>query len=148
MENKQLMEEYKKYVDKISPKTKPFPTLIYAFIVGGLICLLGEGIGAIIKLIDSSLPRELISGYVNICLIFLASFFTGIGLYDRLGAVAGAGSIIPITGFSNSIASPAMEYKHEGFIFGVCVKMFSIAGPVIVNGVVASVLVGIVYLFI
>ena len=81
-----------------------------------------------------------------IVLIFLASFLTGIGVYDKIGKFAGGGSIVPITGFSNSITSPALEYKHEGVIYGICVKMFTIAGPVIVTGVCASVLVGLIYL--
>ena len=80
-------------------------------------------------------------------MIFIASFLTGLGLYDRIGVFAGGGSIVPITGFSNSITSPAMEFKKEGIIFGLCVKMFTVAGPVIVNGVFISVIVGIIYLF-
>ena len=82
-----------------------------------------------------------------IILIIIASFLTGIGVYDRIGVFAGAGSIVPITGFSNSITSPAMEFKKEGIIFGMCVKMFSVAGPVIVNGVAVSVFIGLIYLF-
>ena len=80
--------------------------------------------------------------------IFIASFLTGIGVYDKIGKFAGGGSIVPITGFSNSITSPALEFKHEGIIYGICVKMFTIAGPVIVVGVVSSILVGLIYLFI
>ena len=91
------------------------------------------------------LPKDEVQAYTLIVLIFFASFLTGLGVYDRIGAFAGAGSIVPITGFSNSIASPAMEFKNEGLIFGLCVKMFSVAGPVIVTGIVSSVLVGIIY---
>jgi stage V sporulation protein AC len=87
------------------------------------------------------------TAWMLIMLIILASFLTGIGVYDRIGVFAGAGSIVPITGFSNSITSPAMEFKKEGIIFGMCVKMFSVAGPVIVNGVAVSVLIGLIYLF-
>ena len=83
-----------------------------------------------------------------IVLIFIAAFLTGIGVYDKIGEFAGGGSIVPITGFSNSITSPAIEFNHEGIIYGICVKMFTIAGPVIVSGIVASVAVGILYLFI
>ena len=82
-----------------------------------------------------------------IVLIFIAAFLTGIGVYDKIGEFAGGGSIVPITGFSNSITSPAIEFKHEGIIYGICVKMFTIAGPVIVSGIVSSILVGLVYLF-
>ena len=85
-------------------------------------------------------------GYTLIVLIFLASFLTGIGVYDRIGRFAGGGSIVPITGFSNSITSPAVDFKSEGIIYGICVKMFSIAGPVIVIGVLSSIIVGLIYL--
>ena len=102
--------------------------------------------------IDSPLHRmdprtKIILLVFQIVLIFLASFLTGVGLYDRIGVFAGAGSIVPITGFSNSITSPAVEFKKEGIIFGLCVKMFSVAGPVIVNGTVISIIVGVIYLF-
>ena len=86
--------------------------------------------------------------FTLIVLIFIASFLTGIGVYDKIGRFAGGGSIVPITGFSNSITSAALEFKHEGIIYGICVKMFTIAGPVIVSVVVASFIVGIIYLFI
>jgi stage V sporulation protein AC len=85
--------------------------------------------------------------WMLIALIFIASFLTGIGVYDRIGVFACAGSIVPITCFSNSICSPAVEFKKEGIIFGLCVKMFSVAGPVIVNGTVISIIVGFIYLF-
>ena len=86
--------------------------------------------------------------YTLIILIFIGSFLTGIGVYDRIGKFAGGGSIVPITGFSNSITSPALDFRSEGIIFGMCVKMFSIAGPVIVIGFVASTIVGLIYLII
>ena len=148
MTDKEFNEQYNKYVEKISPKTKPFPSLLWAFLVGGLICVIGEGIADLVTLIAPNLDKVAVASYESMILIFLASFFTGIGLYDQLGHFAGAGSIIPITGYSNSVTSPAVEYKREGIIFGICVKMFTIAGPVIVTGICASVLVGIIYLFI
>ena len=83
-----------------------------------------------------------------IILIVVASILTGFGIYDRIGVFAGAGSIVPITGFSNSITSPAVEFKKEGIIFGLCVKMFTVAGPVIVNGIAVSIIIGIIYLII
>ena len=148
MTDKEFNEKYNKYVERISPKTKPFPSLLWAFLVGGIICVIGEGIADVVSLIAPSLDKTVVASYESMILIFLASFFTGIGLYDQLGHFAGAGSIIPITGYSNSVTSPAVEYKREGIIFGICVKMFTIAGPVIVTGICASVLVGIIYLFI
>ena len=99
-------------------------------------------------LIFKTMTVEEATTWMLIILIFLASFLTGLGVYDRIGVFAGAGSIVPITGFSNSIASPAIEFKKEGIIFGLCVKMFTVAGPVIVNGLAISVIVGIIYLFI
>lgn len=140
-------KKYNEYVEAKVPMTKNFPTLIYAYIVGGVICMIGQGIQDALMAIFPSLTLEDAGAWMLIILIFIASLLTGLGLYDRIGVFAGAGSIVPITGFSNSIASPAIEFKKEGIIFGLCVKMFSVAGPVIVNGVAVSVLIGIVYLF-
>lgn len=148
MDVKTRNKKYNEYVTAKIPQTRSWPTLFNAFWVGGVICLLGQGIGDGIKAIWPDIPGTAVSGYVSIALIFLASFLTGIGVYDRIGAYAGAGSIVPITGFSNSITSPAMDFKNEGIIFGLCVKMFTIAGPVIVIGVLASAIVGLIYLFI
>ncbi len=148
MNNIERNEKYNNYVNAKIPMTKNFPTLIYAYIVGGVICLLGQGIMDIIKLLFPTLGQDAVSAWMLIILIFIASFLTAIGIYDRIGVFAGAGSIVPITGFSNSITSPAVEFKKEGIIFGICVKMFTIAGPVIVNGLAVSVLIGIIYLFI
>lgn len=139
-------KKYNEYVLEKIPKTKNFPTLIYAFVVGGGICCLGQGIMDILMLIFKTMTPDEATTWMLIILIFLASFLTGIGVFDRIGAFAGAGTIVPITGFSNSITSPAIEFKKEGFIFGTCVKMFSVAGPVIVNGIAVSILIGIFYL--
>ena len=141
-------KKYNEYVELKSPKTKNFPTLIYAFVVGGLICIIGQFIMDMLMLIFPTMGVDDATAWMLIILIFIASLLTGIGVYDRIGAFAGAGSIVPITGFSNSITSPALEFKNEGVIFGLCVKMFTVAGPVIVNGVALSILVGIIYLFI
>ncbi len=141
-------KKYNEYVNAKIPQTRSWPTLFNAFWVGGVICMIGQGIGDGIRAIWPDLSGASVAGYVSIVLIFLASFLTGIGVYDRIGAYAGAGSIVPITGFSNSITSPAMDFKSEGIIFGLCVKMFTIAGPVIVIGVLASAFVGLIYLFI
>ena len=104
-------KSYCEYVSKTAPRTSELKTLLAAFAIGGLICMIGEGFG----------------------------------IYDKIGGVAGAGSIVPITGFANSIASPAMEFRREGIIFGLMAKMFVIAGPVIVTGIVSSVIVGVIY---
>lgn len=145
VDNKQR-EAYNKYVEAKRPVTKPFPTLIWAFLVGGTICVIGQGIYDSIMAIFPSLTKDVVQAYTLVTLIFISTLLTGFGVYDKLGAFAGAGSVIPITGFANSIASPAIEFKTEGWIFGMCVKMFTIAGPVLVNGIAGSVLVGIIYL--
>ena len=148
MNYKDRNKKYNEYIKQKIPKTRSWPTLFNAFWVGGVICMIGQGIGDGIRAIWPDLSGSMVSAYISIILIFIASLLTGIGVYDRIGAFAGAGSIVPITGFSNSITSPAMDYKNEGIIFGLCVKMFSIAGPVIVIGVLASAAVGLIYLFI
>ena len=140
-------KKYNQYVDSKKPETKNFPTLIYAYLVGGFICMIGQAIQDALLAIFPTMSVEAAGSWMLIILIFLASFLTAIGVYDRIGVFAGAGSIVPITGFSNSITSPAMEFKKEGIIFGLCVKMFSVAGPVIENGLAMSVIVGIIYLF-
>lgn len=145
MDKEKMNMAYSKFVENRLPKTKFFPSLLWAFLVGGLICCIGQGIFDSIGAIFPSLEDKVVQSYTLIIIIFLASFLTGIGVYDRIGNFAGAGSIVPISGFSNSVASPALEFKREGVIFGVCVKMFTIAGPVIVTGISASILVGIIY---
>jgi len=144
--NDELKEKYGYYVLAKSPQTKCFPTLIWAFLVGGTICCIGQGIYDALSAIFPEFTKDILRAYTLISIIFLGSFLTAIGVYDKIGAFAGAGSIIPISGFANSITSPALEFKTEGWIFGMCVKMFTIAGPVIVNGIVASIVVGLLYL--
>ena len=147
MDAKIRNKKYNEYVDAKKPQTKNFPTLIYAYLVGGLICIIGQAIQDSLLAIFPTMSIESAGTWMLIILIFLASFLTAVGVYDRIGVFAGAGSIVPMTGFSNSITSPAMGFKKEGIIFGLCVKMFSVAGPVIVNGLAISVIVGIIYLF-
>lgn len=148
MDDQERNKIYNQYVEAKIPHTKPFPSLFNSFWVGGLICVIGQGINDLLLYIFPNMSTQGAWTYTLIILIFIASFLTGIGVYDKIGKFAGGGSIVPITGFSNSITSPAVEFKNEGIIFGMCVKMFSIAGPVIVCGVVASMVVGLVYLFI
>ena len=145
MEDKRRNEQYNKYVQSKIPKTHAWPTLFRSFVIGGLICTLGQGINDLIMLGFPQMSQTSAWAYTLITLIFLASLLTGFGVYDQIGKYAGGGSIVPITGFSNSIASPSIEFKSEGIIYGVCVKMFTIAGPVIVFGTVASVAVGLIY---
>lgn len=141
-------EEYQKYIKNNSPKSPMLRTLVCSFIVGGIICCIGEGIGDVIKLIFTQMEDKQVAIWESCAMIVLGSTLTALGIYDRLGHFAGGGSIIPITGFANSVVSPAMEYNREGVFFGVCAKMFVIAGPIIVFGVVASFVVGLVGYFV
>lgn len=143
--NEERIKAYNKYVSAKVPKTKPWPTLFNSFWVGGVICLIGQGINDLILFLVPNISEQSAWAYTLIALIFIAAFLTGIGVYDKIGKFAGGGSIVPITGFSNSISSPSIEFKSEGIVYGICVKMFTIAGPVIVFGVISSALVGLIY---
>ena len=135
---------YQQYVKKSMPKSHFLKECVMAFIVGGLICIVGEALNDLGEKVFK-LDEAGIGAFRSATLIFLGALFTGIGIYDVLGRIAGAGSIVPITGFANSIVSPALEYKWEGYILGVGAKLFTIAGPVLVYGISSSVLVGFIY---
>ena len=137
-------KNYLDYVKGISPKTNESRSLFRAFLVGGIICCIGQGLRYGIEAIFGLQGDEL-AAYVSFVMIFLGAFLTGLGVYDRIGKFAGGGSIVPITGFANSVVSPAMEFKTEGYIYGTAAKMFIITGPIIVFGVAGSVLVGLIY---
>ena len=137
-------KEYQNYVDKKSPNSPMLKNCFNAFWVGGLICSIGQIILNICK--SRGLSHEISGTIVSIILIGISAFLTGLNIFNKIGKFAGAGSLIPITGFANSIVSPAMEYKSEGYIMGVGGKMFTVAGPVLVFGISTSILVGIIYL--
>lgn len=137
-------KEYQDQVEKKSPKPNYIKNMIWAFIVGGIICTIGQFMNNFF--ISKGLGKEDVASATSILLIFFGALLTGLGVYDKIVKKAGAGSIIPITGFSNSIVSPAMEYRREGFVLGVASKMFTIAGPVLVYGIGSSILVGMIYL--
>lgn len=137
-------QTYQEYVDKKSPNSPLLKNCFNAFWVGGLICSIGQIIMNICK--ERGFDQVTSGTIVSIILIGLSAFLTGLNLFNKIGKFAGAGSLIPITGFANSIVSPAMEYKSEGYIMGVGGKMFTVAGPVLVFGISASIIVGIVYL--
>lgn len=145
MTDAKTKQKYKKMVEKASPNSPIISNCIKAFIVGGIICVIGEVINNLFQIFNFS--KEDCGLYTSCILIFAASMLTGTGLYSKLGKFAGAGSIVPITGFSNSVTSPAIEFKKEGFVLGVGAKIFLIAGPVILYGVLTSILVGIIYYF-
>lgn len=136
-------KEYQTYVDSISPKSPMGKNLLNAFWVGGLICCLGQlllsGYTAL------GLEKDLAGTATSISLVFLSALLTGLAVYDDIAKFAGAGTLVPITGFANAISAPAIEFQTEGIVLGICVKMFTIAGPVLVFGTTASVLYGIIY---
>jgi stage V sporulation protein AC len=138
-----IKEKFKTISSEVRPKSHLLRNCIRAFIVGGILCDIGQFFNS--SLTKLGLPKDDVSSWVSIIMVFLGAFLTGIGIYDKLAGFAGAGSLVPITGFANSIVSPAMEFKKEGFIFGVGAKMFIIAGPVLVYGIGTSVVVGIIY---
>lgn len=143
MKSNDTKKNYQKYVDKKTPNSPIVKNCFNAFLVGGLICTIGQLINSYCKYIG--LDIQLSGTIVSIVLIGLSAFLTGLNLFNKVGKFAGAGSLIPITGFANSIVSPAMEYKSEGYVMGVGSKMFTVAGPVLVYGISSSILVGIVY---
>ena len=138
-------KNYLEYVKSHEPKTKHFKNCLAAFGVGGLICTIGQFLRYMLQF--AGLTGDVLAGSVSVILIFLGCLLTGLGVYDRIGRYAGAGSIVPITGFANSVTSPALEFKTEGFIYGTAAKMFTVAGAIIVYGVFSGVLVGIIYYF-
>lgn len=137
-------KSYEKYVNTKVPKPNIFKNCLWAFFVGGIICTIGQVVHNIIESIYKY-PHLDTSNITTLVMIFIGAFLTGIGVYDIIGKKAGAGSLIPITGFANSIVAPAMEFKREGYIMGVAAKMFSLAGPVLVYGISTSVIIGILY---
>ena len=130
-------KEYQKRVEQVSPKSNLWTGCLKAFLVGGLICVIGQAIGAGVQALGVT-DEKMVGSWTSICLIFLGALLTGVGWYDNIGHFAGAGSIIPITGFANGIVASAIEYKKEGFILGLGAKMFSIAGSVLVYGTLVS----------
>ena len=135
---------YQKYVNKKSPNSPILKNCFNSFWVGGLICGLGQLIMEICKYMN--IGKTTSSTITSIVLIFLSAFLTSLNFFNKIGKFAGAGSLIPITGFANSIVSPAIEYKSEGYVMGVGAKMFTVAGPVLVYGISSSVIIGILYL--
>ncbi len=135
--------EYGQLAKHLSPPSAMYKTLPMAFLVGGSICTIGEGFLNIYGMLG--LSQEDAGALTSMTLIFLSALFTGLKLYDRLAQHGGAGSLVPITGFANAVVSPALDFKTEGFVLGLGAKMFVIAGPVIVYGISASIIYGIIY---
>lgn len=137
-------EDYSVYVTKVMPRSRILTDCLKAFLVGGGICTIGQLLRNFGQQ-TLGLSIEDTGAFTSIVLIFLGAMLTGLGIYDVIGNFAGAGSIVPITGFSNSVTSPAIEFRTEGLILGVGAKMFTIAGPVIVYGILASMVYGSIY---
>ncbi len=134
---------YNEYVKENTPKKSWLWNLCKAYVVGGLICALGQVLTNLYM--NLGLVKETATLYTTLSLIFLSILFTGLNLYQKLANFAGAGTIVPITGFANSVAAPAIEFKEEGWVFGVGCKIFTIAGPVILYGVFLSWVLGVLY---
>lgn len=139
----QAKQRYQQLVKEVSPNSHTLRDCIRAFVSGGIICTIGEIIITILEAMNFNQEQ---SAMINtVILIFIGSLLTGLDIYDKLGKYSGAGTIVPITGFANSIVSPAIEHKKEGYIFGVGAQMFTIAGPVIVYATLFSVIIGFIY---
>ena len=144
---KQKTPEQRRYQQRVNdkmPRSKTFSQCVRAFISGGVICSIGQlvhDLGENWLMLD----EKGVAAFTAIVMVFLGASLTGLGVYDKIGSWSGAGSIVPITGFANSIVSPAMEFKREGFVTGTAAKMFVIAGPVLVYGIGSSVIVGLIY---
>ena len=145
MTKKLTKQEYQKMVDRKSPSSKVFTNCIKAFLIGGTICLIGQFFLNFYKTFN--LSEELTGAATSITMIFIGVLLTGLDIYPKIAKHAGAGTLVPITGFANAVSAPAIESKTEGFVLGVGAKIFTIAGPVILYGTLASFIAGIIFLF-
>nr|WP_317282692.1 SpoVA/SpoVAEb family sporulation membrane protein [uncultured Sellimonas sp.] len=135
-EEKKKQEAYQNYVKQKTPVHNVYKNMFFAFITGGMICTVGQGIYNYAE--STGLSKELCGGYTSLLLVLISVLLTGFGLYTKIAKWGGAGALVPITGFANSVAAPAIEYKKEGQVFGIGCKIFTIAGPVILYGIVTS----------
>ena len=139
-------KEYSDLANKASPNTKSYKTIPCAFLIGGLICTIGQALTNLYM--SLGVVKDEASAITSISLIFLSALLTGFDVYNSIAQVGGAGTLVPITGFANAVVSPALEFKSEGLVLGLGAKMFVIAGPVIVYGITASVVYGVIlYIF-
>ena len=143
-QRQQQLDKYRQLVDRFSPKSNFSQGLLRTFWVGGTICALGQGLTEIGRT-WLQMSNQAASTFCSTALVFLTALLTGIGVFDRIGQYAGAGAFVPISGFANAMVSPAMEFRREGMVLGLGAKLFTLAGPVLVWGVSASVIAGLVY---
>lgn len=136
-------EEYKEYVEQVTPKHSLPKNMFQAFIVGGIICTLGQFIFEMGK--NYGLDNKMASTWCSLVLVLLSVLLTGFNIYGKIAKFGGAGTLVPITGFANSVAAPAIEYQKEGQVFGIGCKIFTIAGPVILYGIFSSWILGLIY---
>lgn len=144
MDSKKGQQVYQKYVNEITPTANLGARMLKAFVVGGIICCIGQWITELLKNL-AGLEQEDASAYCTLILVLTSVVLTGFGIYRKIVNFAGAGALVPITGFANSVASTAIEYKFEGQVFGIGCKIFTIAGPVILYGILSSWLLGLIY---
>lgn len=137
-------EEYLDYVNQKSPNSKLWRNMLLAFLIGGIICVIGQAFSDFYTYI-LHMEEEMVKTAVPITMVFLGALLTGLDIYNKIAKYGGAGTLVPITGFANAIVSPAMEFKREGYVLGLASKMFVIAGPVLVYGITASIAVGFIY---
>lgn len=142
---KKRNQNYIDYIERVTPRTRLGKSLFHSFWVGGFTCMIGQGITDLYSFLMPTLDETAIATLMLCTIITVAIFLTGIGVFDRIGRFAGAGAFLPITGFANAMASASMEFKSEGMVLGTETKIFSIVGPVLVNGIVWSTAVGIIY---
>ena len=141
--NKEKQEQYKAYVEKKTPKNNVYFNMIKAFITGGLICVVGQFILNFCK--GQGLSEDIAGSWTSLILVLLSVILTGFNIYPRIAQWGGAGALVPITGFANSVAAPAIEYQKEGQVFGIGCKIFTIAGPVLLSGIFTSWVLGVLY---
>ena len=144
MKNEPSNEEYNEYVKQVTPKHNCFINCLWAFLIGGIICLLGECISQWLQF-QWAMEKDDAASYVSMILVALSVILTGFNLYGSIAKLGGAGALVPITGFANSVAAPCIEYQKEGQVFGIGVKIFTIAGPVILYGIFTSWCLGLIY---
>lgn len=136
-------EQYNEYVKKVTPKSNLLPDMVKAFLVGGIICTIGQALTTLFM--NNGLDKDTANSWTLVVLIASTVILTGFNIFPKIAKFGGAGALVPITGFANSVVSPAIEYKKEGQVFGIGCKIFTIAGPVILYGILSSWVLGLIY---